>query len=88
MAFEGERGTPWGRKGFRVLKLRGLMAFEEYTHRLLSGSFLWFIFRILEGNPKKELLRSLRVGIRWGYKGFRAFRVLKLRRVIKFSVGA
>ena len=29
------------------------------THRLLSGSFLWFIFRNLFGNPKKELLRSL-----------------------------
>ena len=29
------------------------------THRLLSSFFLWFIFRIPEGNPKKELLRSL-----------------------------
>ena len=29
------------------------------THRLLSSSFLCFIFRILYGNPKKELLRSL-----------------------------
>ena len=28
------------------------------THRLLSSSFLWFIFRILQGSPKKELLRS------------------------------
>ena len=27
--------------------------------RLLSSSFLWFIFRILEGNSEKELLRSL-----------------------------
>ena len=25
----------------------------------LSSSFLWFIVRILEGNPKKELLRGL-----------------------------
>ena len=25
------------------------------THRPLSSSFLWFIFRILNGNPKKEL---------------------------------
>ena len=31
----------------------------SYTHRLLSTSFLWFIFRILQGNPKKELLKSL-----------------------------
>ena len=29
------------------------------THRLLSSSVLWFIFRILESNSKKELLRSL-----------------------------
>ena len=29
------------------------------THRLLGSSFLWLIFRILQGNPKKELLRSL-----------------------------
>ena len=29
------------------------------THRPLSSSFLWFIFRILSGNPKKELLRGL-----------------------------
>ena len=29
------------------------------THRLQSSSFLWFIFRILEGNPEKELLWSL-----------------------------
>ena len=30
-----------------------------FTHRLLRSSFLWFTFRILEGSPKKELLRSL-----------------------------
>ena len=30
-----------------------------FTHRPLSSSFLWFMFRILEGNPKKELLRGL-----------------------------
>ena len=29
------------------------------THRLHSSSFLGFKFRILEGNPKKELLWSL-----------------------------
>ena len=29
------------------------------THRPLSSSCLWFIFRILYGNHKKELLRSL-----------------------------
>ena len=29
------------------------------THGPLSSSFLWFIFRILQGNPNKELLRGL-----------------------------
>ena len=29
------------------------------THRPLSSSFLWLLFRILQGNPKKELLRGL-----------------------------
>ena len=29
---------------------------------LLSSSFLWFVFRILYGNPKKVLLRGLWVG--------------------------
>ena len=29
----------------------------------LSSSFLWFIFRTLERNPKKELLRGLWVGL-------------------------
>ena len=29
------------------------------THRPLSSAFLWLIFRILQGNPKKELLRGL-----------------------------
>ena len=59
------------------------------THRLQSSSFLWLIFRILFGNPKKKLLRSLwvvimqaiqisvvelpRLGV-WGL-GFREFRV-------------
>ena len=33
------------------------------THRLLSSSFWRLIFRILQGNPKKELLRSLWVGL-------------------------
>ena len=30
-----------------------------YTHRPLSSSFLWFLFRILQGNPKKEMLGGL-----------------------------
>ena len=34
------------------------------TQRPLSGSFLWFIFRILQGNPQKGLLRGLWVGFR------------------------
>ena len=29
------------------------------THRSLTGSLLWFIFRTLLSNPKKELLRGL-----------------------------
>ena len=33
------------------------------SRRPLSSSFLWFIFRILQGNPKKELLRGLWVVI-------------------------
>ena len=36
---------------------------QGFTHRPLSSSFLWFIFRILQGNPKKELLRGLWVGL-------------------------
>ena len=32
------------------------------TPRALSSSFLWLILRILEGIPKKELLRGLWVG--------------------------
>ena len=28
------------------------------THRPLSSSFLWLIFRTLKGNPRKELLRA------------------------------
>ena len=30
-----------------------------YTHRLLSTSFLQFVSRILSGNPKKELPRTM-----------------------------
>ena len=39
------------------LEYKGSMG--ALTHRPLSSSFLWFIFRILYGNPKKELLRGL-----------------------------
>ena len=35
------------------------MSGSGFTRRPRSSSFLWFIFRILEGNPKKELLRGL-----------------------------
>ena len=40
------------------------MAFPEIwilvaTYRPLSSSFLWFIFKILQGNPQKELPRGL-----------------------------
>ena len=40
-------------------------------HRPLSSSFLCFICRILNSNPKKELLRSLRVTL-----GFRLLLLL------------
>ena len=36
-----------------------LSSTSQTTHRLRSSSFLWFLFRILNGNPKKELLWSL-----------------------------
>ena len=35
----------------------------EYTHRLLSSSFLGLPYRIRNMNHKKELLRSLWVGL-------------------------
>ena len=30
-----------------------VLGFEGCTRRLLSSSFLWFIFRIRQGNPKE-----------------------------------
>ena len=42
------------------------------THRPLSSSFLGFIFRILSGNPKKELLRGLWEGRCAGFPCARA----------------
>ena len=41
------------------------------THRLLSSSFLWFIFRFLQASPKKELLRSLWVNPKPKTAGFK-----------------
>ena len=32
---------------------------RAFTHRLLSSSFLGLLYRILNMNPEKELLRSL-----------------------------
>ena len=57
-----------GKRHGLAVRVRGLRrrvwSFEEFSHRLLSSSsFLWFIFRSLLGNPKKELLRSLWVVI-------------------------
>ena len=52
----------------RVLQLHGKGFFVDSgfrvqgTHRLLSSSFLGLPYRILNMNPKKELLRSLWVG--------------------------
>ena len=37
----------------------------DFAHRPRSSSFLWTMFLILQGNPKKELLRGLWVG---GYR--------------------
>ena len=34
------------------------------THRPLSNSILWSIFRVLEGNPKKDLLMGLSLNSR------------------------
>ena len=47
----------------RVTSVAGIycwkLPYTGLTHRPLSSSFLWFIFRILQGNPKKDLLRGL-----------------------------
>ena len=44
----------------RLTVFVGAFGFWSSTHRPLSSSFLWLIFRILfYGNPKKELLRGL-----------------------------
>ena len=42
----------------------GYFRLPGFAGRLLSSSFLWFILGIREGNPKKELLRSLWVMMR------------------------
>ena len=39
------------------------MSPSSLTQRLHSCSFLWFLFRILLGTPKKELLWSLGSGL-------------------------
>ena len=49
-------GLAWYGLGFSI----GL----GFTHRALSSSFLWLIFRILQGNPNKELLRAYGLGFR------------------------
>ena len=42
--------------GLRASRMESVVGFRVYgfrlTHRPLSSSFLWFIFRILQGNPK------------------------------------
>ena len=40
------------------------------THRPLSSSFLWFIFRFVYGNPKKELHRGLYLTLRTAERPF------------------
>ena len=54
------------------MEVSGGLGFIGLTLRLHSSSFLGFIYRILEGNPKKELLWSLWVG-----SGFRVHRVYR-----------
>ena len=43
----------------------GIKAYRHFgfTHRPLSSSCLWLIFRFLLSNPQKELLRGLWVGL-------------------------
>ena len=50
------------------------------THRPPSSSFLWFVFRILYGNPKEGLLRGLWVQD-LGLTRFRVDRVDRVDRV-------
>ena len=40
--------------GWVIMHPRGLKVTIEYTHRALSSSLLWSIFRIPEGNPQKR----------------------------------
>ena len=47
-----------GLRGFARV-VAGFYRLVEGTHRLLSSSFLGLPYRILNMNPKKELLRSL-----------------------------
>ena len=44
---------------FRNSGLASATVLWPTTPRLLGSSFFWFVFRILQGNPKKELLGSL-----------------------------
>ena len=50
----------------QVGAVNGIVGLCGCTHSLQSSSFLCFIFGILQGNPKKELLWSL-----WVATGFR-----------------
>ena len=42
----------------KTLVCEGVLGLVMHTRRPLSSSFLRFIFRILQGSPKKELLRA------------------------------
>ena len=47
-------------RGFAHARLRSSRRYQfASTHTPLRSAFLWFIFSILQGNPKKELLRGL-----------------------------
>ena len=44
-----------------LMLLLSSLLLRMFTFFVHCSSFLWFIFRVLEGNPRKELLWSLRV---------------------------
>ena len=62
MPSASEAAAPFGALTVAATTQRKPRGVLNPTHRPLSSSLLWCIFRILEGNPKKELLSGL-----WDY---------------------
>ena len=52
-------GIPDRGIAYSVEALHNERANQRTTHKPLRNTLLWLIFRILSGNPKKELLRGL-----------------------------